>query len=111
MRISLMADIHANRRALDACLAHAQAQGATRSVFLGDYIGYGPEPHDVVERIMEATARGAIAVAGNHDHAIAESRESMTSDAEIAMAWTRGQLGTIECEFLASLPMRFEAYP
>lgn len=108
MRISLMADIHANRRALDACLAHAQSQGANRFVFLGDYIGYGPEPQEVLERIMAATSRGAIAVAGNHDQAVAETRESMTSDAEIAMAWTRGQLGPTEREFLGSLPMRFE---
>lgn len=108
MRIALMADIHANRRALDACLDHAHAQAATRYVFLGDYVGYGPEPQEVVERIMAETARGAIAVAGNHDQAVAEVRESMTSDAEIAMAWTRGQLGPGAREFLLSLPMRFE---
>ncbi len=108
MRISLMADLHANRRALEACLLHAQSQGAQRFVFLGDYVGYGPEPQDVVERIMEATSRGAIAVAGNHDQAVADTRESMTSDAELAMAWTRGQLGPAAREFLASLPMRFE---
>lgn len=108
MRISLMADIHANLRALEACLLHAKAQGAQRFVFLGDYVGYGPEPQEVVERIMEATNRGAIAVAGNHDQAVADTRESMTSDAEIAMAWTRGQLGPAAREFLISLPMRFE---
>jgi diadenosine tetraphosphatase ApaH/serine/threonine PP2A family protein phosphatase len=62
----------------------------------------------VVERIIEATPRGALAVAGSHDQALAETRESMTTDAEIAMAWTRGQLGPAEREFLASLPMRFE---
>lgn len=108
MRISLMADIHANRRALEACLRHAREQGAQRFVFLGDYVGYGPEPQEVLEQIMDATSRGAIAVAGNHDQAVADTRESMTSDAEIAMAWTRGQLGPAAREFLASLPLRFE---
>lgn len=108
MRISLMADLHANRRALEACLHHAQSQGVHRFVFLGDYVGYGPEPQEVVERIMESTSRGAIAVAGNHDQAVADTRESMTSDAELAMTWTRGQLGPAAREFLASLPMRFE---
>lgn len=108
MRIALMADIHANRRAMEACLGHAHASGADRLVFLGDYVGYGPEPQEVVERIMEETKMGALAVAGNHDQAVAESRASMTSDAETAMAWTRGQLGADAREFLSTLPMRFE---
>jgi diadenosine tetraphosphatase ApaH/serine/threonine PP2A family protein phosphatase len=108
MRIALMADIHANRRALEACLDHARGLGADRFVFLGDYVGYGPEPNEVIEQIMALTEKGGVAVAGNHDHAVAETRESMTSDAETAMAWTRGQLGPAAREFLTSLPMRFE---
>lgn len=111
MRIALLADIHANRRALEACLAHARSQGADRLVFLGDYVGYGPDPGEVLARIMAETERGAVAVAGNHDQAVAEIRESMTSDAEAAMAWTRGRLGVAAREFLASLPMRFEDGP
>jgi diadenosine tetraphosphatase ApaH/serine/threonine PP2A family protein phosphatase len=111
MRIALMADIHANRRALEACLAHAREQGAGRLVFLGDFVGYGPEPSETLDLIMAEAARGAIAVAGNHDQAIALERETMTSDAEVAIAWTRGQLGPEAREFLASLPMRFEDGP
>jgi diadenosine tetraphosphatase ApaH/serine/threonine PP2A family protein phosphatase len=108
MRIALLADIHANLRALEACLEHAQAQGAQRLAFLGDYVGYGPEPQEVVERVMAESDKGAMAVAGNHDLAVAEFRESMNADAETAMAWTRGQLGTEAREFLSSLPLRFE---
>ena len=108
MRIALMADIHANRRALEACLDHAQAHGANRLVFLGDYVGYGAEPAECVDRIMAETERGAIAVAGNHDQAVSQEGETMTPDAETAMAWTRRQLGPGAREFLLSLPMRFE---
>jgi diadenosine tetraphosphatase ApaH/serine/threonine PP2A family protein phosphatase len=111
MRIALMADIHANLRALDACLAHATAQRTERLVFLGDFVGYGPEPAEVMARIMAETSTGALAIAGNHDHAVAETRESMHSEAETAMAWTRGQLGPQAREFLASLPLRFEDGP
>ena len=57
---------------------------------------------------MQESERGAIAVAGNHDQAVAEARESMNADAETAMAWTRGQLGPEAREFLSSLPLRFE---
>ena len=108
MRIALLADIHANRLALEACLEHTRSQGADRLVFLGDYVGYGPQPNAVVERIQAEMARGAIAVAGNHDQAVADVRDVMTPDAETAMAWTRGQLGPEAREFLASLPLRFE---
>src|SRR5690242_1344185 len=34
--IALFADIHANRQAFEACLAHARDQGAERNVLLGD---------------------------------------------------------------------------
>jgi diadenosine tetraphosphatase ApaH/serine/threonine PP2A family protein phosphatase len=108
MRIALMADLHANLRALQACLDHAHASNADRFVFLGDYVGYGPEPQEVVEQVMEEVSRGAIAVAGNHDQAVSEVSETMTTDAEIAMAWTRGQLDPAAREFLSTLPMRFE---
>ena len=44
MIIALFADIHGNREALDACLAHARARKAERYIFLGDMIGYGADP-------------------------------------------------------------------
>jgi diadenosine tetraphosphatase ApaH/serine/threonine PP2A family protein phosphatase len=111
MRIALLTDIHANRRALEACLDHAGLLRADRLVFLGDYVGYGPEPVEVVERIMAETDRGAIAVLGNHDQAVAQTGESMVSDAEVALAWTRGQLGPEARAFLAGLPLSFEDGP
>ncbi|WP_257313502.1 metallophosphoesterase family protein [Geothrix fuzhouensis] len=108
MRIALMADIHANRLALEACLEHARGQRMDRLVFLGDYVGYGAQPNEVMEQIMAEAARGATAVAGNHDQAVANDRDVMTPDAETAMAWTRGQLGPAARDFLSSLPLRFE---
>lgn len=111
MRIALLADLHANRRATLACLAHARAQGADRLVFLGDFVGYGPEPSETLDLVMEETARGAIAVAGNHDQAVLQASESMHAEAETAMAWTRGQLGSAARDFLGSLPLRFEDGP
>ena len=39
MRIAFLSDIHANREAFDACLAHAMRQKADRLVFLGDLVG------------------------------------------------------------------------
>jgi diadenosine tetraphosphatase ApaH/serine/threonine PP2A family protein phosphatase len=111
MRIALMADIHANREAFQACLAHARAQGAERHVFLGDYVGYGADPVWTVDTVMDEVARGAVAVLGNHDHAVADARESMNPDAQLAIAWTRGQLGPAARAFLAGLPLAVQDGP
>jgi diadenosine tetraphosphatase ApaH/serine/threonine PP2A family protein phosphatase len=105
MLIAFMADIHANREALAACLAHAHGQGADRLVFLGDYVGYGADPEFVVETLAECVRQGAVAVRGNHDHAIAQTQLAMTSDAWTAIAWTRGRLGPAARAFLAGLPL------
>ncbi|MBI4913998.1 MAG: metallophosphoesterase family protein [Acidobacteria bacterium] len=108
MRIALLADIHANRQAFEACMRDLQLRGADRIVILGDLVGYGGDPAWVVDQAMELSAAGAIIVLGNHDLAVSDLRETFTEDADIAMAWTRGQLGPEAREFLASLPMRFE---
>ncbi|MDQ2869696.1 MAG: metallophosphatase family protein [Acidobacteriota bacterium] len=109
MRIALFADVHANLQALEACLAHAAGAGADRHVFLGDHVGYGGDPEAVVETLKDLVGRGAIAVLGNHDAAVAgELRQQMTGDAKTAIEWTRGRLDGGQREFLSSLPLSVE---
>jgi diadenosine tetraphosphatase ApaH/serine/threonine PP2A family protein phosphatase len=103
-----MADIHANREALEACLRDAQARGCIQLVFLGDFVGYGADPVWVVDTVMELVAKGASALQGNHDNAVSDLQESLTNEAQVAMSWTRGELGPHAREFLANLPMRIE---
>jgi diadenosine tetraphosphatase ApaH/serine/threonine PP2A family protein phosphatase len=105
MRVAFMADIHANREALEACLAHARAQRADRLVFLGDYVNYGADPESVVATLMEHVEKGGIALCGNHDAAVGERGGSMNSPAEVALEWTRNQLGPAHRAFLAGLPL------
>lgn len=106
MRIALMADIHGNREAFTACLADAERHRVDRFAFLGDYVGYGADPAWVVDTIMERVARGAVALLGNHDHAIANLKERMNPNAEVAIQWTRGQLGPAARAFLEARPVR-----
>jgi diadenosine tetraphosphatase ApaH/serine/threonine PP2A family protein phosphatase len=105
MQIAIFADIHSNRQAFSACLAQARAQGAQRFVLLGDYVGYGADPDWAVSTVMELVSQGAVAVGGNHDDAVANKNERMNVEAQIAMEWTRGQLGAEQRQFLASLPL------
>lgn len=104
MLIALFADIHANRQAFSACLAQAREDGAERIVLLGDYVGYGADPDWTVTTVMELVDKGAVAVLGNHDSAIANPREQMNLEARISIEWTRGELGAAERKFLAGLP-------
>jgi len=108
MRIAFMADLHANREAFEACLAHARTQGADRLVFLGDYVNYGADPEWVVQALMDHVENGGIALRGNHDAAVGEGDGSMNSPAELALEWTRNQLGPAHRAFLAGLPLIHE---
>jgi predicted phosphodiesterase len=105
MRIAIFSDIHSNRQAFEACLAMARQQGAERIVLLGDYVGYGADPDWTASTVMDLVRQGAIAVRGNHDNAIADTGEKMNVEAQIAIEWTRGQLGAAQRQFLADLPL------
>lgn len=105
MRIALMSDIHSNREAFSACLAHARDSGVVRHVFLGDYVGYGADPEWVVATIAALVDGGAIAIAGNHDRAVADGSGGMNANAAWAIDWTRGRLDSDSCAFLSTLPL------
>ena len=105
MRLAIFADIHANRQAFSACLDFARARGAERIVCLGDIVGYGADPEWAVDTVMGLVDDGAIAVIGNHDHAISTPSESMNAVAQAAIEWTRGRLSAPQRRFLAELPL------
>jgi len=105
MKIALLTDIHANLEALDACLADAIAQGATRWVILGDLVGYGADPGAVVERTQTLQAAGAIVLRGNHDEAATHGPRGFSSAAAAAMRWTIAQLAPEARTWLDDLPL------
>lgn len=109
MQIAFLADLHANREALAACLAHARRAQPARYVFLGDLVGYGADPGWVVDTVMSFTREGAVAVLGNHDAAVVHGpSQTMNADAQKVIAWTRAQLTAPQMEFLAGLPLQVE---
>jgi diadenosine tetraphosphatase ApaH/serine/threonine PP2A family protein phosphatase len=106
VKLALLADVHANLEALEACLEHARAAGAERLAFLGDLVGYGADPGAVLELVQGHVDRGAIAVRGNHDEAaLAAPGPSMHEDARRAAVWTRAQLSPRHRAFLSGLPL------
>jgi diadenosine tetraphosphatase ApaH/serine/threonine PP2A family protein phosphatase len=105
MLTALLADIHGNREALSACLADAKSAGVDRYIFLGDLVGYGPDPVWVVEQVAAMVSEGALAVQGNHDAAAAGDSDTLNPVARVAIQWTRQRLDTAHRAFLTGLPL------
>ncbi|WP_136799664.1 metallophosphoesterase family protein [Desulfosediminicola ganghwensis] len=76
MKIAFLSDIHANMEALQAVLADLKERCAItvldRVVCLGDLVGYGPEPQEVVDLVRK---QGFEVLAGNHEAALANKKE------------------------------------
>src|SRR5437867_12024038 len=106
MKLALFADIHSNLEAITACLAHAKALGADRYAFLGDLVGYGADPVAVLDLIEQHAVHGAVVVLGNHDAAaLGRTDDSLNAGAQVAIEWTRAQLGERQRAFLRRLPL------
>ena len=105
MRIAVLSDIHSNLPALEAVLA---AIGDVDAWWhLGDVVGYGPHPDEVVARLRDL---GAVGVRGNHDVAALGGPEVewFNPDARRAIEWTERRMAPETREWLASLPERHE---
>lgn len=102
MRYFILSDIHANLEALEKILAVARGL-YDRAICLGDLVGYGPDPNEVIERVRELTS---VIIRGNHDKACAgiTDAEDFNALARQATQWTREELTPEHLEFLRNLP-------
>jgi diadenosine tetraphosphatase ApaH/serine/threonine PP2A family protein phosphatase len=101
MRIAVLSDIHSNLPALEAVVA---ALGEVDAWWhLGDVVGYGPHPDEVVARLREL---GAVGVRGNHDLAALGGSEVewFNPDARRAIEWTARRIAPATRDWLANLP-------
>lgn len=101
MRVAVLSDIHANRPALDAVLAALPPVDAIWQ--LGDVVGYGPHPSEVVDVLHQ---RGAEGVRGNHDLAALGDLDTewFNPDARTAVEWSGRQLDQPARSWLGRLP-------
>ena len=107
MRLGVFADVHANLHALEVALHHLEREGAQQLVCLGDLVGYGPQPNEVVGRISDL---GVPTVAGNHDLVAAGRAElnRCSSGARASLEWTIGELTPSTSGYLQDLPLRVD---
>ncbi len=102
MRLALLADVHGNLVALDACLADLRAHGGADAIVVaGDLCADGPRPREVLERLAEI---GAICVRGNTDRELADREAFPDGDADDETSWFREKLGETWLRWLLALP-------
>lgn len=102
MRYLILSDIHANLTALEAVLEAAQGRWV-KAVCLGDLVGYGPDPNEVIDRVRSL---GALTIRGNHDKAVSgvADGDEFNPIARSAVLWSRQQLRPDNREYLERLP-------
>jgi diadenosine tetraphosphatase ApaH/serine/threonine PP2A family protein phosphatase len=105
MKLALLSDLHANMPALTACLEHARSEGAQRIAILGDLVGYGPHPVEVVEHCRALEQEGAIVLRGNHDTLPVNPVLTGSTWGDLTAAWTHRMLDEMQRAWLAALPL------
>ncbi len=102
MKVLVFSDVHANLTALETVLADAGVVDAYW--FLGDLVGYGPDPAACVARVQALP--NLTRVLGNHDAAVLGRMPLgwFNSEAQQLILWTREQLSEANLTFLAGAP-------
>lgn len=100
MRIVVLSDIHANLAALERVLDDLPSHDELYC--LGDIVGYGPDPNEVVDALR--TRNPTLVLAGNHDHAVVTGNLAGFVEYAIqAIEWTRKHLTKTNLDYLAAL--------
>jgi predicted phosphodiesterase len=104
MRYAVISDIHANRQALKAVLKDINMLGADKIVCLGDIVGYGPSPVEVIDILRTNVDHFLL---GNHDAVVAGyiNADNFNISAAKVIEWTRTQLDSDCVEFLQNIPL------
>ncbi|MDO7907032.1 metallophosphoesterase family protein [Paenibacillus sp. JX-17] len=98
-RIAVVSDIHGNKTAWDAVVADIERRGITRIFCLGDLVGKGPMPAEVVDSIRE---RAEIVVRGNWDELVTKVQDN------INFTWQAERLGEERLMYLLTLPFSYD---
>lgn len=100
MKLAVLADIHSNRVALQAVVAHVEAWQPDRVIVAGDVVNRGARPRECLDFILEkGRTQGWLTLRGNHeDYVISQARpdppgSGPASEVHRGSIWTLKQLG------------------
>lgn len=109
MRMAIFSDIHGNQPALEAVLTDIALRDVDAVYCLGDLVGYGPFPNEVIAH-MESSAIPT--VIGNYDDGVGFDREECgcayrrpdeRALGDRSFAWTKAQVTPTNKAFLRRL--------
>jgi predicted phosphodiesterase len=103
MRYLIFTDIHGNYEAFQAVLKAIRKKRIDHYVFLGDLVGYGASPNEVIQRILALKPLSIIR--GNHDKAVSglDSVQTFNPIAASAIFWTKKTISRKNLDFLVRL--------
>jgi len=108
LKIALIGDTHGNLPALEAVLEHAQQKGCEAIWNLGDSVGYGAFPDEVVKELWR---RDTLSILGNYDRKVLKVSEKRAGDAAhknpaklLAFQWAHDHLSEESLVHLSALP-------
>ena len=104
MRIAVISDIHGNLEAFLEVLADIDQSGVDEIICLGDLVGYGPNPEEVVQKVH---ALQIPTVMGNHEMAISNKRalKWFNPVAKVSLEKTKAFLSKASIQYIRELPL------
>ena len=100
MIIAIISDVHSNLTALEAVIDKLPRYDEL--FCLGDIVGYGPQPNEVIARLLEL--RPSVTLIGNHDYAaVSGDLQGFSANAATAVEWTKQKLDRVSRDYLAVL--------
>jgi predicted phosphodiesterase len=111
MRYGFFSDVHANLEALKVVIADFKKEKLDKIFFLGDAVGYGPDPNECTSIIDDVSG---IKLMGNHDYAALGLIETNLFNpyAQKSMEWTKSVLNEKSLKVLSNFSMdhRFDLF-
>ena len=104
MRALVVSDLHSNAAALRAVFKRVRRKSFHEIVCLGDFVGYGAEPNQVLD-LMRTARQRKYYIRGNHDRVAAglDDGKTFNAPAREAAFWTRDHLSGPNRKFVQKL--------
>lgn len=104
MRYALISDIHSNLQAWKKVLEDIHANSVDKIICLGDVIGYGPNPAEIMRGLRNHVDAFVL---GNHDAVVCGKLDIslFNDDARKLLEWTRKQLSEDDLKFMGFFPL------
>lgn len=104
MKLAIISDVHGNLYALRKVLEDIDDERADLTICLGDLVGYGPHPNEVVATIRR---KNILCLKGNYDASVVDGdftyiRDNATNS--FTLPWTVNELRAMNKYYLDNLP-------